>query len=62
MLRVLKEANYDDNVVGFYQSTTLGTFMRQSWINTQIARHETLRQGGIALVHGMVHYELKDWA
>lgn len=53
MLRVLKEAQYDDNLVGFYQSTNMGAFMRQSWITTHASRHETLRQGGIALVHGM---------
>lgn len=52
MLRVLKEAQYDDSLVGFYQSTSVGAFMRQSWINMQASRSEALRHGGIALVHG----------
>jgi len=52
MLRVLKEAQYDDSLAGFYQSTSMGAFMRQAWISTQASRSETLRHGGIALVHG----------
>lgn len=52
MLRVLKEAQYDDSLVGFYQSSNMGAFMRQSWIAIQASRSDTLRQGGIALVHG----------
>lgn len=52
MLRVLKEAQYDDTVVGFYQSTSIGAFLRQSLISTQASHHDTLRQGGIALIHG----------
>jgi translation initiation factor 3 subunit H len=52
MLRALREAQYDDNVIGFYQSTTMGAFLRQSLISTQASHHETLRQGGIALIHG----------
>lgn len=52
MLRVLKEANYDDGLVGFYQATTMGAFLRQSFISSQILHQDALRQGGIALVHG----------
>lgn len=51
---MLKEAQYDDNVVGFYQSTPMGAFLRQSLISTQASHHESLRQGGIALVHGKI--------
>lgn len=54
MLRVLKEANYDDGLVGFYQATTMGAFLRQSFISSQILHQDALRQGGIALVHGEV--------
>ncbi|KAF8307179.1 hypothetical protein DL93DRAFT_2088237 [Clavulina sp. PMI_390] len=55
MLRVLKEAQYDDSLVGFYLSTALGAFMRQSWLTVQAARYESLRQGGIVLVHDASH-------
>ncbi|KAF8331497.1 uncharacterized protein EI90DRAFT_2972613 [Cantharellus anzutake] len=51
LLRMLKEAQYDDSIVGFYQSIPLGAFLRQSLISTQASHHDTLRQGGIALVH-----------
>ncbi|KAH7883676.1 translation initiation factor 3 subunit 3 [Phlebopus sp. FC_14] len=51
MLRSLKEVQGDDNVVGFYQATTLGAFYSQSLIDTQAIHQERLRHGGVILVH-----------
>ncbi|KAG8936520.1 hypothetical protein FRC03_002510 [Tulasnella sp. 419] len=51
MLRALHEVQGDDNIVGFYQSTSMGAFYRQSLLDTQATHHEKLRHGGIVLVH-----------
>jgi translation initiation factor 3 subunit H len=53
MLRSLKEVQGDDNIVGFYQAVTLGSFYNQSLIETQAIQQEKLRHGGIVVVHGM---------
>lgn len=52
MLRQLNEVQGDDSVVGFYQSCTLGGFLRQSLIEQQALHQEKLRHGGIVVVHG----------
>lgn len=52
MLRSLKEVQADDNVVGFYQAMSLGSFYNQSLVDTQAIQQERLRHGGIILVHG----------
>lgn len=52
MLRVLREVNGDDNIVGFYQSTSMGAFYKQSLIDMQVAHQNTLRFGGVVLVCG----------
>jgi len=52
MLRSLKEVQADDNVVGFYQTTTLGAFFNQSLIDTQAIHQDRLRHGGVVIVHG----------
>lgn len=52
MLRSLKEVHGDDNVVGFYQSTSMGAFLSQSFLDMQALHQRTLRHGGIAIVHG----------
>lgn len=52
MLRSLKEVQADDNVVGFYQAMSLGSFYNQSLIETQAIHQDKLRHGGIVLVHG----------
>ena len=51
MLRALKEVQVDDNVVGFYQTTTLGAFFSQSLIDTQAIHQSRLRHGGVIVVH-----------
>jgi len=51
MLRALKEVHGDDNVVGFYQSTAMGAFLSQSFLDLQATHQKSLRHGGIALVH-----------
>lgn len=52
MLRSLKEVRADDSVVGFYQSTTMGAFFRQTMLDTQALHQDRLRHGGIIVVHG----------
>jgi translation initiation factor 3 subunit H len=54
MLRSLKEVQGDDNVVGFYQATSLGAFFNQSLIDTQAIHQDRLRHGGVVVVHGNV--------
>jgi hypothetical protein len=54
MLRSLKEVQGDDNVVGFYQATSLGAFFNQSLIDTQAIHQDRLRHGGVVIVHGNV--------
>jgi len=51
MLRALKEVQGDDNVVGFYQTTTLGALFSQSLIDTQAIYQDRLRHGGVIVVH-----------
>ncbi|KAF9242866.1 translation initiation factor 3 subunit 3 [Melanogaster broomeanus] len=51
MLRSLKEVQGDDNVVGFYQVTTLGAFYNQTLVDTQAIHQERLRHGGVIIVH-----------
>ncbi|KAG6381240.1 translation initiation factor 3 subunit 3 [Boletus reticuloceps] len=52
MLRSLKEVQGDDNVVGFYQATTLGAFFDRTLVDTQAIHQERLRHGGVVVVHG----------
>jgi len=52
MLRALKEVQADDNVIGFYQATTLGAFYNQSLVETQAIHQDKLRHGGVVIVHG----------
>ncbi|KAK7058898.1 hypothetical protein VNI00_001522 [Paramarasmius palmivorus] len=51
MLRALKEVQSDDGVVGFYQTSSLGTFFSQSLVDTQAIHQEKLRHGGVVVVH-----------
>lgn len=50
IIHALKEVQGDENIVGFYQTTSVP--MRQSLIESQTFDHERLRQGGIVVVHG----------
>ncbi|KAG6334296.1 hypothetical protein ID866_4793 [Astraeus odoratus] len=51
MLRSLREVQSDDNIVGFYQATSLGAFYTQTLIDTQAIHQERLRHGGVVIVH-----------
>jgi translation initiation factor 3 subunit H len=53
MLRQLKEVHADDNVVGFYQSSSMDAFFTKSLVATQASDQDKLRHGGVVLVHGM---------
>ena len=53
MLRLLKEVQSDDSVVGFYQSSSMGAFYQQSLVDLQTVHQERLRHGGIVVVHGV---------
>lgn len=53
MLRLIKEVQSDDSVVGFYQSTSMGAFFAQSLVELQATHQERLRHGGVVIVHGM---------
>ena len=53
MLRSLKEVQSDDSVVGFYHSTSMGSFLRMSLVEMQAVHQDSLRQGGIVVVHGV---------
>ena len=52
MLRALKDIQGDDNVVGFYQATSLGNFISSTLVDMQSIQHEKLRHRGIVIVHG----------
>jgi len=53
MLRSLKEVQADDNVVGFYQATTLGAFFNQTLVDAQAIHQDKLRHGGVVIVHDL---------
>ncbi len=46
MLRSLKDIQRDDNVVGMYQSSSLGAYLSASLIESLVAQHDKLRHGG----------------
>lgn len=52
MLRALKEVQVDDNVVGFYQTISLGAYLLPSIKDMQAVHQEKLRHGGVVVVHG----------
>ncbi|KAG8810666.1 hypothetical protein FRC17_002840 [Serendipita sp. 399] len=49
MIAYLREVQGDENIVGFYQTTSVP--LRQSLVELQAFDHERLRQGGIVIVH-----------
>ncbi|KAH7104574.1 hypothetical protein BKA62DRAFT_692672 [Auriculariales sp. MPI-PUGE-AT-0066] len=51
MLRLLKEVQSDDTIVGFYQTIALASFYNQSLVELQAAHQERLRHGGVVIVH-----------
>jgi len=51
MLRSLKEVGSVDSVVGFYQATRLGAFLKQPLVEAQAVHQEKLRHGGIVVIH-----------
>jgi hypothetical protein len=50
MIHALKEVQGDENIVGFYQTTSVP--LRQSLVETQATDYGRLRHGGIVIVHG----------
>lgn len=52
MLRSLKEVGSVDSIVGFYQATRLGAFLKQPLVEAQAIHQEKLRHGGIVIIHG----------
>ena len=50
MIHALKEVQGDENIVGFYQTTSVP--LRQSLVETQATDYGKLRHGGIVIVHG----------
>jgi hypothetical protein len=52
MLRSLKEVGSGDSVIGFYQATRLGAFLKQPLVEAQAVHQEKLRHGGIVIIHG----------
>jgi len=49
MIHMLKEVQGDENIVGFYQTTSVP--LRQSLVDTQATDYDRLRHGGIVIVH-----------
>jgi translation initiation factor 3 subunit H len=50
MMRCLREVNVDNNTVGWYQSTYLGSFLDQTMIETQFNYQENIKTG-VCLVY-----------
>jgi translation initiation factor 3 subunit H len=53
LLRSLKDVQRDDNLVGFYQASSLGAHLSSALIDGLVSQRERLRHGGIVVVHGM---------
>ena len=54
MIHALKEVQGDENIVGFYQTTSVP--LRPSLVDTQATDYGKLRHGGIVIVHGTVGF------
>lgn len=44
MMKCLREVNVDNNTVGWYQSTVVGSFQTNELIETFVSYHETIRR------------------
>lgn len=44
MMRCLREVNVDNNTVGWYQSSTLGSYQTQELIETFVSYHDSIRK------------------
>lgn len=53
VISALKEVQGDENIVGFYQTTSVP--LRQSLVESQAYDNERLRHGGIVILHGMFY-------
>lgn len=51
MMRCLKEVNVDNNTVGWYQSTRLGSFVTQGLVETQFNYQKKLSNKAVVLIH-----------
>lgn len=54
MMRCLREVNVDNNTVGWYQSTYLGSFVTHKLIETQYNYQQTFNNKSVVIVHGML--------
>jgi len=50
MMRCLREVNVDNNTVGWYQSTYLGSFLNETMIETQFTYQDNIKNG-VCLVY-----------
>jgi translation initiation factor 3 subunit H len=44
MMRCLREVNVDNNTVGWYQSSVLGSYQTQEMIETFISYHDSIKK------------------
>lgn len=44
MMRCLREVNVDNNTVGWYQSSVLGSYQTQEMIDTFISYHDSIKK------------------
>ncbi|KAG9307258.1 hypothetical protein G9A89_017086 [Geosiphon pyriformis] len=51
MMRCLRDVNVDHNTVGWYQSTYLGSFVTNKFIETQFSYQQTLNNKSVVIVH-----------
>ncbi|CAI2172327.1 17085_t:CDS:2 [Funneliformis geosporum] len=51
MMRCLREVNVDNNTVGWYQSTYLGSFVTHKLIETQYNYQQTFNNKSVVIVH-----------
>ena len=56
MMRCLRDVNVDNNTVGWYQSTYLGSFVTHKLIETQYNYQQTFNNKSVVIVHGMVEH------
>ena len=54
MMRCLRDVNVDNNTVGWYQSTYLGSFVTHKLIETQYNYQQTFNNKSVVIVHGII--------
>jgi translation initiation factor 3 subunit H len=56
MMRCLRDVNVDNNTVGWYQSTYLGSFVTHKLIETQYNYQQTFNNKSVVIVHGIIEH------